>query len=221
MPAAPAPPVIKAEEHSGAPDEEPAPLAGAAACLRPRVDDGSHIQATEPSPAATGIHPTGEGQDMRSDDGQRGRRRGCLRTTARRQPTPDCGGTSAATPPPLQKTGGDIPSPAAPPHPASLLPATPLAPILALEVLLRSATALVVPLLPPPAPRFLVEDWLDRWEGRLHELEARLDMRVLTEGCRFQRQLAAAVMCGKAGDCERMLRTIQLLPEGGGTGFRV
>ena len=63
-----------------------APLAGAAACLRPRVDDGFRIQVTGPSPAAAGIHPFGEGQDMRSDDGQRGRRQ-CLRTTAWRQPT--------------------------------------------------------------------------------------------------------------------------------------
>ena len=87
----------------------------------------------------------------------------------------------------------------------------PLSSVLALEALLRRAVTLVEPLLPPSAPRFLVEDWLDRWEGSLRELEALLDMRVVTEGCCFQRHLAAAVEGGEAGNCESMLRMIKLL----------
>ena len=109
------------------------------------------------------------------------------------------GATAAAKPPPAS-------TPAPSPAPV------PFSSVLALEALLRRAVALVVPLLPPPAPRFLVEDWLDRWEGCLRELEAHLDMRVVTEGCCFQRHLVAAVESGEAGNCESMLRMILLLP---------
>ena len=101
------------------------------------------------------------------------------------------------------------------PPPSSTLPPlpapVPLSSVLALEALLRRAVALVAPLLPQPAPRFLVEDWLDRWEGCLRELEAHLDMRVVTEGCCFQRHMAAAVEGGEADNYESMLRMIQLL----------
>ena len=96
-------------------------------------------------------------------------------------------------------------TPAPPPAPV------PLSSVLALEALLRHAVALVVPLLPPPAPRFLVDSWLELWDGRMHELEAHLDMRVVMEGGLFQRRLAAAVAGGEAGNCESMLRMIQLL----------
>ena len=46
----------------------------------------------------------------------------------------------------------------------------------------------------------------------MRELEELLDMDVLSEGCRFQRRLAAAVESGEAGNCESMLRMILLLP---------
>ena len=109
------------------------------------------------------------------------------------------GAAATATPPPSR-------NPAPPPA------LVPLSSVLALEALLRRAVTLVVPLLSPPPPRRLVDSWLDRWESRLRELEEHLDMDVLAEGCRFQRRLAAAVAGGEAGNCESMLRMIQLLP---------
>ena len=135
-------------------------------------------------------------------------------------------GAAAVTPPPANTPA---PPPATVPlstdaaatvsPPPSSTPATPAPPpapvpfssVLALEALLHRAVTLVAPLLPPPAPRFRVENWLDRWESRLRELEAHLDMRVVTEGCCFQRHLAAAVEGGETENCESMLRMIQLL----------
>ena len=82
-----------------------------------------------------------------------------------------------------------------------------------LEALLRRSVRMLVPLLPPPPPRRLVDSWLGLWDGRMHELEEHLDMDVLSEGGLFQRRLAAAVAGGEARTCEHLLRMIQLLPE--------
>ena len=123
----------------------------------------------------------------------------------------------AEAPSPSPSTQAGAPSGAsAVTPPSAITPTPPLAPVslssvLVLEALLRSAVALVVPLLPPPAPRRLVDSWLELWEGCMHELEEHLDMDVLCEGGLFQRRLAAAVEGGEAKNCERMLRMLQLL----------